>query len=250
MARRDELYEIDVAREIDNGLPEGFNATRPKVSSKYSDILITGPSSTWVEVKMNHTDNLHNIRYFYDDGMWQVKPDAKSRATDALLKEINKSPNIKDWVADIKKYMAEKYSFDPDKLSMYSTKTERSQPHSVSPEQMKEYLATQPTKNIGETINVDIGYIATLHYNFGKAEPAYYMQTGDDFYRIGGKDPLGLGNEIPLFKTGSNRIMLRVGSRTGNFELQSELKAKSVSRSSKYSVAPGTKKLNPFTLIN
>ena len=107
MARRDELYEIDVAREIDNGLPEGFNATRPKVSSKYSDILITGPSSTWVEVKMNHTDNLHNIRYFYDDGMWQVKPDAKSRATDALLKEINKSPNIKDWVADIKKYMAD-----------------------------------------------------------------------------------------------------------------------------------------------
>ena len=203
MPSKADLYEIDVANVIDSALPSGYTAERPKVSSKFSDILIEGPRTTWVEVKMNHTDNLHNIRYFYDDGMWQVKREAKSQATDALLKQINKSPNIKDWVSKMAAYMAENHGFDPDKLSIYSTKSERSQPHSVSVEQMKEYLATQPTNNIGETIPVDIGHIATLHYNFGKAEPAYYMQTGDDFYRLGGKDPLGLGNAVPQFNTES-----------------------------------------------
>tara|TARA_R110002074_G_scaffold7751_6_gene32711 strand:- start:724 stop:1476 length:753 start_codon:yes stop_codon:yes gene_type:complete len=250
MPSKADLHEINVASAINGALPEGYTAKRPKVSSKFSDILIEGPrTTTWVEVKMNHTDNLHNIRYFYDDGMWQVKPEAKSQATDALLKQINKSPNIKDWVSKMATYMAENHGFDPDKLSIYSTKSERSQPHSVSVEQMKEYLATLPTNNVGETIPVDVGHIATLHYNFGKAEPAYYMQTGDDFYRLGGKDPLKLGNAVPQFQTESNRIMLRVSSRTGNFEVQSELKAKKIKRISKYSVAPTTAKQNPFELI-
>ena len=154
MPSKADLYEIDVASAIDDALPEGYSAERPKVSSKFSDILIEGPKTSWVEVKMNHTDNLHNIRYFYDDGMWQVKREAKSPATDALLKQINKSPNINDWVSKMAAYMAENHGFDPDKLSIYSTKSERSQPHSVSVEQMKEYLATQPTNNILSLIHI------------------------------------------------------------------------------------------------
>ena len=84
MPSKADLYEIDVASAIDDALPEGYSAERPKVRAKFSDILIEGPKTSWVEVKMNHTDNLHNIRYFYDDGMWQVKREVKSPATDAL----------------------------------------------------------------------------------------------------------------------------------------------------------------------
>ena len=67
MPSKADLYEIDVANAIDGALPSGYTAERPKVSPKFSDILIEGPKmTTWVEVKMNHTDNLHNIRYFYE----------------------------------------------------------------------------------------------------------------------------------------------------------------------------------------
>jgi len=60
-------YEKDVA---DYMTSLGVPASRPKVSAKYADIAIDiqyrGKKRVWLEVKMNHTDNLGNERVFYN----------------------------------------------------------------------------------------------------------------------------------------------------------------------------------------
>jgi len=69
MSASSDKYEKDVSDYLD-GI-DGVTAQRPKVSTKYADVLVNfGRNKTWVEVKMNHTDNLGNTRVSYVDGKW------------------------------------------------------------------------------------------------------------------------------------------------------------------------------------
>ena len=86
--------------------------------------------------------------------------------------------------------------------------------------------------------------LITKHYTVGKAEPAYYMQAADDFYRISNKNPFKVPNDVPLLK-GSGDFKVRIATRSQFYEVQAELKIMSMP-SSKYSLAPDSKKKNPF----
>ncbi len=73
------------------------------------------------------------------------------------------------------------------------------------------------------------------------------MQAGDDFYRISNRNPLKLTNRIPLLK-GMGSLRVRIAMRKPRdqyYEVQAEIKIAKMPES-KYSIAPDTKKINPF----
>lgn len=244
MSAKSDKYEADVANYLDS-MPD-LSAQRPKVSTKYADVkLQLGRQSTWLEVKMNHTDNLGNTRVSYVDGKWQaampldpVKKFAieyltNDKQTQEFLKDIAKFAGIKDW----------------KKMTVPSTQGLLKKDNAVSYEKMKEYMSKR-TQYILDVPNVDLGQLVTRHYLEGKAEPAHYMQAGDDFYMIGKKNPLGLPGNIPELgapKQCMGSFKMRIGIRGSKpfYEIQPEIKISNMP-TSPYSVKPGTRKKNPF----
>jgi len=245
MSASSDKYEKDVSDYLD-GI-DGVTAQRPKVSTKYADVLVNfGRNKTWVEVKMNHTDNLGNTRVSYVDGKWTaaapldpVKKFAieyltNDRQTQQFLKDIAAFAGIKDW----------------KKMTVPSTQGLLKNKNAVPYQKMKEYMSTR-AQYILDVPNVDLGQLVTRHYLEGKAEPAHYMQASDDFYMIGKSNPLGLPTDIPeLGKKGQcmGSFKMRIGIRGSKpfYEIQPEIKISNMP-SSPYSVKPGTKKKNPFT---
>ena len=273
MSAKSDAYEKAVAKYAD-GSVKGLKASRPPVATTFSDILVeyTRPAQkasrgkpaqkavavkTWLEVKMNHTDNLMNLRLSYVNGAWKIESEDSQNSPGAisLANEINADPEAKAWLADLENWLTKntkaktRFTGDPTNFSLYSTKTPRkNDPNSISPETMKLFLATRPTKNICAIPNFDIGKIVRLHYTQGKAASVPYISAGDDFYRLGRSNPLKIPN-VPEF-SGTNRLVFRVGDRTGNFELQPEVKLlSSQAKHSIYSVKPRTTKKNPFKFI-
>jgi len=61
---KSDRYEKDVADTLNK--IKDVTAERPKVSTAYADIRVTAQNgnTSWIEVKMNHTDNLGNPRVF------------------------------------------------------------------------------------------------------------------------------------------------------------------------------------------
>lgn len=256
MSAASDKHEHDVAKNIDATI-KGLKAVRPKVASSYPDVMVEyksfkGSSAVWVEVKMNHTDNLLNTRFIYTNGKWDLTPAYESAANRLLCAMWNKNKEAKQWIEDLKVFLVKnKWKGDIKKLSLHSGKKERAaDPNSVSLELMKKFLKTRPTKNICKEASVDVGNLVSLHYLKGKSAVAYYLSSGDDFYYFktsGGKtNPLKIP-DVELF-SGTNSIVLRVGDRSDNFELQSEVKLRSLP-STNYSVKPGSKKPNPFRFI-
>jgi len=241
MSAASDKFEQNVAKSI-NRLP-GITATRPKVSTEYSDVRVeygqfTGGRSMWVEVKMNHTDNLSNPRVFYKNGKWQTTYDTP--AAKHAVNILNKSTKAKQFITSIAKF-----SGIPEK-SIYipTTKSGLKEPGAVPLSVMKAYF-DQPNVNryIANQENMNLGEIVTEHYTIGKAEPAYYMQAADDFYLISRKNPLKMQG-VPVL-TGIGDFKVRVGTRSEFYEVQAEIKIKKMP-DSPFSVAPGTKKKNPF----
>jgi hypothetical protein len=231
-------FEIEVALEINTS--PGYIAERPKVSTKYSDVLVTNTMTgrrSWVEVKMNHTDNLSNPRVFYDGNQWDTTytTGVAKQAVDIL----NNSEDAKEFINALKKFVGKDY------IKIPTTKAGLRDINAVSLNDMKEFF-NQPSINryIANMNNVDLGKIVSDHYLYGKAEPAYYMQAGDDFYRIGDENPFNLSKDIPLL-TGFGDFKVRVSTRSSFYEVQAEIKIKKMPNS-KYSVKPNTKKINPF----
>lgn len=256
MSAKSDLHEHAVAKSIDASI-KGLSAERPKVATSFPDVKVeyknfTGTNAVWVEVKMNHTDNLMNPRFSYVNGKWITPDSYKSPATDMLCDIWNKNKEVKEWIEGLKIFLVKnKWKGDIKKMSLYSSKTERNRdPNSVSLDLMKKYLKSLPNKNICKVQNIDVGTLVSTHYLKGKAAAAYYLSSGDDFYqfKLSGvkNNPLKIP-DVPVFE-GMNQIILRVGDRSDNFEIQAEVKVKSL-KSSKYSVAPGTKKENPFRYI-
>lgn len=241
MSTASDKFEKDVAEEINN-IP-GIEASRPSVGVDYSDVKITKynnkPVKEWVEVKMSHTDNLSNPRVFYSDGKWQTT--YKTPAAKAAINILNKSAEAKKFIKEISKF-----SGIPEKsIKIPTTKGGLKEPGAVPLAVMKQYFE-KPSINryIANDENYNLGDLVTEHYTLGKTEPAYYMQAGDDFYRISNKNPLKLDNKIPLL-SGYGDFKVRVATRSEFYEVQAEIKIKKMPNSN-FSIAPKTKKKNPF----
>ena len=143
MSSTSDAHEIAVAEFISKslsgkghlpGFGKGWKASRPKVSTKYADVLIEGPGvHLWLEVKMGQNDFLMNPRFGYQErggkpvtqgkgpgfpffNGWYVAYDVNditnklenSNSTVAcgvLLEKISKDPNIKLWIQTIKEWL-------------------------------------------------------------------------------------------------------------------------------------------------
>jgi hypothetical protein len=245
MSAASDRYEQSVANFIKS---MGIDAERPSVSVKYPDVRINsfnGVQNVWIEVKMNHTDNLGNPRVSYIKGEWTaalpldpVKEFAiqylsSSRQTQAFLKDIAEF-SAKDW----------------KKMILPSTKGWLDEPSSVPYKDVVKYFKTR-SQYILDIPNVDLGALVTGHYLKAKAEPAHYMQAGDDFYKIGTKNPLKLPADIPVLGANGSckgNFKMRIGVRSpasGYYEIQPEIKITNMPPSL-YSIMPGTTKKNPF----
>lgn len=238
MSAASDKYEKDVAANI-NSIP-GVKAERPSVGVDYPDVRVQyNNQKTWVEVKMNHTDNLSNPRVFYKNGKWQTT--YKTPAAAAAVDILNQSTQTKQFLQDIAKFSGIPLA----QLKIPTTKGGLNEPGAVPLAVMKMYF-DQPRVNryIANKENFDLGQVVTEHYTVGKTEPAYYMQAGDDFYKISNKDPLNIGDKLPLLK-GMGDFKVRIATRSEFYEVQAEIKIKEMP-SSKYSLKPNTNKLNPF----
>lgn len=243
MSAASDLYEHNVAKKINSFT--GVKAERPKVSTGYPDVLISKykdkPVRTWVEVKMNHTDNLSNARVFYAGGKWQTT--YKTPAAAEAVKILNASAQAKKFIQDIAKFSG----INAKKILIPTTKSMLKDPNAVPLDVMKKFF-NKPGVNryIANKEDFNLGKVVTDHYTKGKDEPAYYMQAADDFYLISKTNPLGLPKDIPQL-SGRGDFKVRVATRSDFYEVQIEVKIKKMP-SSEYSVKPGTGKKNPFLL--
>jgi hypothetical protein len=246
MSAASDKYEKDVADYLDNFI--GVSAVRPVASPKFPDVLVRYTVNkkmipAWIEVKMNHTDNLGNTRVSYINGKWTAATPldpiknfaieylTKSQETQAFLKDIAKFAGIPDW----------------KNMTIPSTKGALANSNAVPRAKMAEYFKTR-NQYILNVPNVNLGELVTRHYLEAKAKPAHYMQAGDDFYMIGTENPLGLPNDIPVLgvnKPAYGTFKMRIGVRSQFYEVQPEIKIVDMG-TSRYSVKPGTTKQNPF----
>lgn len=238
MSAASDRYERDVANEINK--INGVKASRPTMGTGYSDVKVTVNNvTTWVEVKMNHTDNLANPRVYYESGRWQTT--YTTPAATKAVEMLNSSSQARKFISDISNFS----SIPLSKIKIPTTKSGLKKEGAVPLSTMVRYFS-QPTINryIMVEENYNLGDLVTEHYTVGKTQPAYYMQAGDDFYRISSKNPLHLTNDIPLL-SGTGDFKVRVSTRTEFYEVQAEIKIKEMPNS-EYSFKPNTKKLNPF----
>ena len=240
--KRFSLYEQEVASYI-NSLPN-VSAERPSTGTSFSDVVITYKDSrVWLEVKMNHEDNLSNPRVFYNEQQW--KTTYKTVAATEGVKLLNLSEDASKFVDLISDFS----KISKDKLFIPTTRGTVNAENAVNLKMMKDFIQHYEIEQyILKQDHVDLGEIVTKHYTEGKLEPVYYMQAGDDFYRISDKDPLGFGDQIPLIE-GVGTFKVRIGIRSRFYENQVEIKIKCL-KNSKFSLKPGTLKDNPFSLLS
>lgn len=240
MSASSDKYERDLAVNMDRLIkqvdPDG-SAERPSVSAAYADVRINmHGKKTWCEVKMNHTDNLANPRIFYAEGKWQTTYTTPAAAF--TVKVMNSSGKASKFVKDISEFAG----IDPKKVIIPTNIGGLRLPNAVPLVAMKSFFSGGG-RYIAHEENINLGEVVTNHYTLGKAEPAYYMQAGDDFYMISNKNPLGLSG-IPLLK-GEGDFKVRVSTRSAFYEIQAEIKIKKMPISD-FSVMPGTRKSDPF----
>lgn len=249
MSASSDLFEKLVADKINS--IKGITASRPKVSVKYADVRIDTykgiklATPVWVEVKMNHTDNLGNTRVFYDGTNWDGARDPGAGLDpikEFACEQLTKSISIQKWIKDLGKLAGIK------KPKIPTTKGGLKDPDAIPLDVMRSYFRSRPSQYILTQDNVNLGELVTKHYLNAKAEPAHYIQAGEDFYMIGNLNPLKLPSNIPKL-AGYGQFKMRVSLRTEFYEIQPEIKITEFSpKSSPYSVIPGnsSKKKNPF----
>lgn len=234
-----------IAKEMD--IEDLLHAERPATSTAYSDVLCTyNGNEAWIEVKMNHTDNLSNPRFYYENGKWAST--YKTPVAQVCVKILNSSEDAKQFIEDL----VESTGIDPKKLSLFSTKGGLKKPGAVQLDKMYNFCEKRGSRYILAEENYDIGELARAHYSLGEnGKPkASYIQTGDDFYRLSNDNPLEfVPNDVPLFN-GSGDLRIRVATRldSGFYEILAEVKIKKLDSDSKYSFMPGSTKPPPIKL--
>ena len=191
---------------------------------------------------MNHTDNLANPRVFYERRRWRTT--YKTPAADRTTELLNSIDQAREFIADLSRFCG----IPESRIKIPSTTTGLRDADSVPIDAMKEFMVGVRGRAyiVDNVRRLDMGSVVTEHYTKGKREPAYYMQAADDFYLIGRENPLGLSDDIPVL-SGDGDFKVRMAFPTGRerYEAIAELKIARMP-SSRYSIAPGTEKLNPF----
>tara|TARA_R100000908_G_C3704861_1_gene113826 strand:+ start:59 stop:781 length:723 start_codon:yes stop_codon:yes gene_type:complete len=237
MSAKSDKFEKDIADSINS--IKGVNASRPSVGVDFSDVKVTkNNKSTWVEVKMSHKDNLANPRVFYMDGSW--KTTYKTPAAKKAIMLLNRSINATRFVENLSQFSG----IPIDKIFIPTTKGGLKNENAVPLQKMKDYVEQAGNRYIMKEENQNLGKLITEHYTQGKTEPAYYMQAGDDFYRISNTNPFNLSTKIPLL-SGTGDFKVRVSTRSNFYEVQAEIKIIRMPDSN-FSFKPGTSKTNPF----
>jgi hypothetical protein len=212
----------------------GLVASRPPADVRYADVKInfsgrTGAKESWLEVKMNHTDNLGNVRVFWDGKKWGT--------------------SVRDGMTPLKQFMVDlpkSKKLNKNDIKVPTTKGGLDEPGAISREEMTRFIQRRGGQYFINVPNVDLGELVIKHYNEGKAAPVSYLQAADDFYLMGNLDQLGLKrihSNIPIVK-GMGNFKMRIGMRTEYYELQPEIKILNMGHSL-YSLLSSTKK-NPF----
>lgn len=204
----------------------------------YSDVLINyNQQRAWLEVKMNHKDNLVNPRVYYHQNAWKTR--YTTPVAGYIVDQLNKSQSALDFVYSISHHSGMAY----ESIYIPTNRSEMDTPDAVPRDKMRSFCKANGSY-IMDYQNIDISHLVTTHYTIGKTEPAYYMQAGDDFFLISNTNPLGLSSSIPQF-SGVGKMRVRVSNRTKFYEVQAEVKVQEM-LSSPYSLLPNTNKLNPF----
>lgn len=238
-----DAYERAIADNINEHSKElQLTAKRPGVGTAYSDVLCTDTVSgkqSWIEVKMNHSDNLGNPRFFYKNGKWQTT--YETPIASIIVDELNQSKEANKFIKDIAKFCG----INPKDVFLPTTLSGLREENAVSLEQMIEFCENiKGNRYILKNDNYDVSKLVREHYIHGKAEPVYYIQTGDDFFRLHQHiNPLQFKN-IPIL-SGRGSCSVRVSTRSKFYEIQAEIKLKNIVSSSKYSLKPNSKKLLP-----
>lgn len=250
MSAKSDAHEFRIADAIKTVVGDE-NAERPKASTSYSDVRFRlDPTKPWfwLEVKMNHSDNLMNLRFSYHESKW-TSPHG-GPGTQMILDSLTGSATASQFVSNV----AELSQIPVDKVTISSNRGELANPNCVPLATMRSYF-TKPdlkvkygveNRYIVNESNADLGKAATLHYTHGKAEPVYYLQAGDSFLMFGNTNPLGFQGVPEL--SGEGPVKVRVSTRSKFYEIQMEVKLNGMPESD-YSLLPGTKKRNPFTTL-
>lgn len=246
MSTTSDLFEQKVANDLKKiGVP----AYRPAANTALADVAITSNATphgrVFMEVKMSHTDNLSNPRVFFNGSKWETtyKTPVAKYAVDLL----NGSQQWKKFHDELKKFMNVK------QIKLPTTRSGLKEPGAVPLHILKDFVENQrKNRYIHIEDNVDIGDLVTRHYLEGKAEPAFYLQAGDDFYCIGNKDPLNINKgrkqKVPVLK-GQGDFKIRIATRSEFYEIQAEVKIKKMEpHVSPFSVLSESRKMNPFVI--
>ena len=247
-SKKSDAYEALVAKTIQD-VSNGRFKTRVGGNVKYSDVEVTSEQGgkSWVEVKMGHRDNLANPRISFDGSTWSSS--SSSPVATAMVKLASTSQDVNNFIADLKSFMGLR---NQDVIKIPTTKGGLKDPQAVPLETMREFVESRGSRYLTKQSGLDIGKLVVQHYLQGKAEPAHYMQAGDDFYLIGGADPLNLQKDIQIPMLGGiGTFHIRVGTRSEYYEIQPEVKITEFTPASSPVSALGgvsSDKPNPFKL--
>lgn len=266
-SKASDAFEKTIAENINALSVDGkYKASRPVASTAYSDVKITrnDGKTAWLEVKMNHTDNIGNPRVFYDEnnGGWQST--YSTPAAKFCCDILNDSDEAKAFIQELKLWLCEQLLDAKEDDEVWNVVTKKNKDNNYKPKDLKIILPTTkgglkqkgavPLSVMRKFVEKhgdryvmryvgDITNLVTAHYTEGKAEPAYYIQAKDDLYKISSKNPFNW--KVPLFKVPAGTCHIRISTRTGFYEIQSEIKIKEMSNS-EYSLKPNTNKKCPF----
>lgn len=223
---------------------KGLTAERPVASTKYPDVLLNyGGEEIWVEVKMNHTDQLGSPRFFYQDGQWRSTTPGLAQD---LCKILDEDEQTQEFIALVKKVTKKKNPYLKDTLGS-------DDPNFVTLEDMQNIKQIWGNGYIYKNDNIEMGKLVRKHYS-AKAAPASYIQAGDDFYLLT-KDRLNLvepnqrvhGYKMPILG-GKGNLRVRFSLRSKKYEILAEIKITLVPESP-FSVLPGSDKIDPFEVL-